>query len=121
MPMSFVSKMYTLCNSPAALKLFLNDPSSTGSWASVKFLMSYMNFVPALEPEKFDVCPILLTQPAEDLWSPLELSALVLSRVKKAKITKVMLENAGQYPLEDPVLEQMVEAIVGFWRELSPK
>ncbi|GAD92597.1 hypothetical protein FG00124.1 [Paecilomyces variotii No. 5] len=119
-PMSLASKMSTLCNDPDALKIFLADRTSGGSWASMHFLSTYGNYKPALEPEDFDVCPILLTQPAEDRWTPLHLSERVLSRVKKVPVKTVQLENAGHYPLEDPGLQQMVDAIVQFLREVVP-
>jgi pimeloyl-ACP methyl ester carboxylesterase len=67
-----------------------------------------------MEPEAFDVCPILLTQPAKDRWSPLHLSELFLRRVRKVPVTTVMLDNAGHYPIEQPGLKQMLDAIVSF-------
>ncbi|KAJ9327828.1 hypothetical protein DTO027B5_3627 [Paecilomyces variotii] len=84
------------------------------------FLSTYASYKPALEPEEFDVCPILLTQPVKDKWTPLHLSELVLSRVKKVPVKIVELENAGHYPLEDPGLQQMADAIIEFLRELVP-
>jgi len=113
-PMRAASKMHTLCNNPKALKVFLSDCSSAGNWASMAFLASYMTYQPALEPENFDVCPILLTQPAEDAWTPLHLSELVLNRIQKVSIQVEMLENAGHYPLEEPGLTQMHDAIDRF-------
>ncbi|KAJ9227445.1 hypothetical protein DTO271D3_1452 [Paecilomyces variotii] len=120
LPMSLASKMSALVNNPDALKVFLADRSSAGSWASMHFLSTYATYKPALEPEDFDVCPILLTQPAKDKWTPLHLSELVLSRVKKVPVKIVELENAGHYPLEDPGLQQMADAIIEFLRELVP-
>ena len=32
-----------------------------------------MTHAPAIEPEAFDACPVLLTQPAQDRWTPLPL------------------------------------------------
>ncbi|KAI8065612.1 Alpha/Beta hydrolase protein [Gongronella butleri] len=119
LPMSVASKMSTLVNDPDALKIFLADKSSAGSWATMRFLSSYATYTPALEPEDFDVCPILLTQPKEDKWTPLHLSQLVLSRINKVPVRIVELENAGHYPLEDPGLQQMVDAILVFLNELS--
>ncbi|OAL45534.1 alpha/beta-hydrolase [Pyrenochaeta sp. DS3sAY3a] len=113
-PMSLASKMSTLVNNEAALKVFLSDITSAGSAASMHFLSTYSSYKPAMEPELFDVCPILLTQPAEDRWTPLELSKLFLPRITKAPVTIVELGNAGHYPLEDPGLQQLEDAIVQF-------
>ncbi|KAL1962235.1 hypothetical protein VTN77DRAFT_9891 [Rasamsonia byssochlamydoides] len=111
-PMALPAKMSTLVNNPDALRVFFADKSSAGSWASMRFLSTYMTYEPAVEPEQFDVCPILLTQPVEDRWSPLWISELFLSRVKKVPVKIVELENAGHYPLEDPGLQQMADAII---------
>lgn len=120
LPMSLASKMSALVNNSDALRLFLADPSSAGSWASMHFLSTYSSYKPALEPEDFDVCPVLLTQPNEDKWTPLHLSELFLSRIKKVSVKTVDLENAGHYPLEDPGLEQMADAIIKFLHEAEP-
>jgi pimeloyl-ACP methyl ester carboxylesterase len=114
LPMTMASKMYTLCNDPKALKACLSDKSSAGNWATVAFLNSYLYYEPKIEPEDFDICPILLTQPAEDKWTPLHLSNPVLSKISKVSTKVVMLENAGHYPFEMPGLQQMQDAVYEF-------
>lgn len=52
---------------------FLSDGSSAGNWVPARFLATYMTHAPAIEPEAFTACPILLTQPAQDRWTPLAL------------------------------------------------
>jgi len=118
LPMSLASKMHALVNDKAALKACMADKTSAGNWVATRFLASYMNYTPAIEPEAFDVCPILLTQPAEDRWTPLHLSELFLRRVRRVSVKKIMLENAGHYPIEMPGLDQMVEAISDFLGEV---
>lgn len=115
-PMRLVSKMRALVNDEAALKAFYADETSAGSWVSLAFLASYSGYVPALEPEEFDVCPILLTQPAQDRWTPLHLSTLFLDRINKVPVNKVRLDNAGHYPIEQPGLQQMHDAVAQFAR-----
>lgn len=119
MPMRLASKMHTLVNNPAALRVFLADRSSAGNWATLRFLDSYLRYQPAIEPADFDICPILLAQPAEDRWTPIALSELTLRKVTRAPVTRVMLAEAGHYPLEQPGLTQMVEAIVEFVESLT--
>jgi pimeloyl-ACP methyl ester carboxylesterase len=113
-PMSLASKMSALANNPDAMKVLLRDRTSAANWVSVRFLASYGSYIPAVEPENFEACPILLTQPAEDRWSPLHLSQLVLTRITKVPVQTVMLDNAGHYPLEEPGLQQMQDAIADF-------
>jgi len=66
------------------------------------------------QAESHTVCPILLTQPDADRWTPLGLSELVLRRVTRVPVTRVLLTGAGHYPLEQPGLTQMTEAILAF-------
>ncbi len=114
MPMSLVSKMSALVNNKAALKACLRDKTSAGKWVTMKFLSSFTAYQPVIEPEEFAVCPILLTQPEKDTWTPLHLSKLFLIRVNRVPTKVVMLENAGHYPLEQPGLTQMCDAVVDF-------
>lgn len=118
MPMSLASKMSALVNNKEALNVFMKDKTSAGNAMSMAFLSSYLTYKPEMEPENFNVCPILLTQPAEDRWTPLHLSKLFLSRIRKVPVKIVMLENAGHYPLEQPGLSQMVDTIDHFYREV---
>lgn len=118
-PMGWASKMSALANNPAAMKVFLSDKTSAGNAMSVRFLDSYMNYAPAVEPADFDACPILLTQPAEDRWTPRHLSTPVLSQIRRVPVDEVSLDNAGHYPLEDPGLQQMVDAIDAFVRRVT--
>jgi pimeloyl-ACP methyl ester carboxylesterase len=118
-PMTLASKMSALTNDPEALKVMLKDDSSAANWVSVKFLAEYGSYQPAVEPADFDACPVLLTQPAEDRWTPYELSQPVLDKITKVPVKRVMLENAGHYPLEEPGLTQMQSAIVDFIRSVA--
>ncbi len=116
MPMRLASKMWALVNDEAALKVWLSDKRSAGNAMTMAFLSSYVAYRPVVAPEDFEVCPVLLTQPAADRWTPLHLSEPFLARIKKVPVTTVMLENAGHYPLEQPGLSQMVDAIDAFYR-----
>ena len=108
-------------NDEAALRAFYADSTSAGAWVSLAFLASYSGYAPAIEPEDFDVCPILLTQPAQDRWTPLHLSNLFLDRIRKVQVRKTMLDNAGHYPIEQPGLRQMHDAVVQFARDCSER
>ncbi|MFJ4188431.1 alpha/beta hydrolase [Kitasatospora sp. NPDC089509] len=113
-PMSLASKMSALANDPGAMRVFMKDRTSAANWVSVRFLDRYLNYAPAVEPEDFDACPVLLTQPAEDRWTPHHLSVPFLSRITRVPVETVLLENAGHYPLEEPGLTRMEEAIADF-------
>jgi alpha-beta hydrolase superfamily lysophospholipase len=118
-PMWLASKMHMLCNNPKALKIMMKDSSAGGSWNSAAFMASHAGYRALVEPEEFNVCPVLLTQPKEDPWTPKWVSDLFLERIKKVSVKVVELEGAGHYPFEEPGLQQMVDAIVAFLKEVS--
>lgn len=113
LPMSLVSKMYALTNDPQALKIMLNDNTSAGNAMSIKFLNSYMNYKPKYNLSSFTQCPVLLTQPAEDHWTPLQLSQPVLERLSVPHQV-VMLPKGGHYPVEAEALEQLKKSSIAF-------
>ncbi|KTT81055.1 alpha/beta fold hydrolase [Mammaliicoccus sciuri] len=113
-PMKIVSKMYTLVNNDTILKIMLDDKSSAGNLATMTFLDSYGNYKPEVEPEMFDTCPVLLTQPSLDRWTPKYLSVPFLFELKKVEHEIIDLENGGHYPVEQPALDELVEAIDNF-------
>jgi alpha-beta hydrolase superfamily lysophospholipase len=77
-------------------------------------LSTYLDYQPVVEPEDFDICPVLLTQPAADRWTPLHLAEPFLAKITQVPVTRVMLEDGGHYPIEQSALDQMVAAIADF-------
>jgi alpha-beta hydrolase superfamily lysophospholipase len=119
MPMWLASKMHTLVNNNELLRIMMKDPASAGRWNSMHFIATHGSYKPALEPEEFDVCPMLLTQPVEDKWTPQWITDAFFAKVKKVETKIVQLEGAGHYPIEEPGLKQMGDAIIEFLRKLS--
>ena len=115
--MSLSSKMDALVNDEAALDAMLRDETSAGNKVNMKFLAEYSSYVPEMEPEEFDVCPILLTQPEKDRWTPQFLSDLVLDKIKKVPVRKEILRNGSHYPIEKEALEDLHNFILEFINE----
>lgn len=111
-PMRFAGNMRALVNSRAAMRLFLADETSAANWVSLRFLQSYLSFTPEAEPEEFARCPLVFLQPELDRWTPAALSEMFLSRIERVRVHRVTLTNAGHYPIEEPGLTQLHDAIV---------
>ena len=105
--------MYALTNDPDALKIMLSDNTSAGNSMSIKFLNSYMNYKPKYDLSNFTQCPVLLTQPAEDHWTPLELSKPLMNRLSVPHQV-VMLPKGGHFPVEAEALEQLKKSSIEF-------
>lgn len=105
--MKDVSKMTALVNNKTALDIFLADDASAGAKVQLQFLNDYMTYRSAIPVTEFDKCPILLTQPELDRWTPLELSDISMKGIK-APYTVKILEGAGHYPMEEKGLRQLI-------------
>lgn len=117
MKMSIPSKMSALVNDPACLKVMLNDATSGGNKVSMRFMNSYMTYAPEVEPENFNVCPVLLTQPDADKWTPQWLSDPFLDKLTHVKVTRTTLRNGSHYPIEETALTDLYEAMRSFIEE----
>lgn len=112
-PVKSVANMQKIVNRKELLKIMLKDKAGAGSFVSIDFLISMMNMIPLIEPEDFEICPVLMVHPAKDDWTPVEASRLFFDRIKTEK-KLVMLENAGHFPIEQPGLAQFEAACVEF-------
>ena len=104
--------MKAIVNDERILSLLLRDKRGAGSSVYLGFLCSMMESVPAAEPEAFGL-PLLLCHPEKDRWTPERISRLFFDRIRGAKELRV-LENAGHFPIEQPGIGQLEEAIVSF-------
>jgi len=116
--MKDVSKMDCLVNNDKALEIFLKDDASAGAKVQLQFLSEYMTYKLPIPVEEYDKCPILLTQPELDRWTPLELSEISMKGIK-APYTVKILEGGGHYPMEEKALKQLTEYADDFIKNLK--
>ncbi len=117
-PMKAVSKMNHLVNDKKALKILLHDSASGGASVQTQFLASYASYRSPIAVNTFDKCPILLTQPEKDGWTPIELSKLSMNGIK-APFTIKILKGAGHYPVEEQGLKQLTAFAHEFIQKLK--
>lgn len=117
MKMSICSKMSALCNHEGCQKELIHDKTSGGNSVSMRFIESYMNAPFDIQPEDFDICPVLLTQPELDRWTPLHLSEPFLKRIKKVPVKIEILSGGGHYPVEPQALKELHQHILNFISE----
>ena len=115
--MSIPSKMKALVNDRKCLDIMMSDWTSAGNRVTMEFLYSYVTYEPDMEPEDFIVCPVLLTQPEKDGWTPQFLSDSFLDRIVKAPVTKTLLRNGSHYPVEKEALTDLQKYILSFVRK----
>jgi alpha-beta hydrolase superfamily lysophospholipase len=118
LPMKWVSKMNLLTNNKEALNIFIKDNASGGASVQLQFLHEYLTYKQTIPVQDFDRCPILLTQPQKDDWTPLELSKLSLKGLKSTLLIKI-LEEGGHYPMEEKALQQLIKYADEFIQSLT--
>lgn len=84
-----------------------------------RFLRTLMTYAPALEPEAFGVCPVLLVHPGADQMTPIAISRRFFDRLAGDKRMAV-LEGASHMPTEHPGVDQLEAEVVRFLRGIQP-
>jgi alpha-beta hydrolase superfamily lysophospholipase len=120
LPVRWFSNMKGIANDPELIRLFCTDPIGGGNWVTVRFMHSLMSIRPDVEPQDFDLCPVLFAQPAADRWTTIASSRPFFDRIKGPK-QLVMLENCGHMPIEEPGVTQLEEACAAFLANLSQR
>jgi len=59
-PIKMTTKMWAMANDPSFVSKLKKDKVGSGSWVYLKFLRTLFEAEPAIEPEKFTQCPIIL-------------------------------------------------------------
>lgn len=114
-PMAHATNMRAIANSEAVTAIVRRDPLGGGRIVPARFLRTWMRYSPQREPHVITV-PVLLAHPADDHWTPTELSERFFNKLTGPK-RLVTLENCGHFPLEEPGLTQLETAVREFVTE----
>ncbi|MGH2878105.1 MAG: alpha/beta fold hydrolase [Solirubrobacteraceae bacterium] len=117
LPMAMLANMKAIANDPAVARLAQDDKLGGGKTVPARFLRTWIDYVPAIEPEQSQV-PVLLAHPAADRWTPTGLSEHFLRRLA-GPAQLVTLKNCGHFPLEEPGLSQLEVAFANFAAKIS--
>lgn len=112
-PARAISRLEAITNDPAFSQVFIEDEHVGRARINLRFYRSMTRFHPEIAPEDFRVCPVLLVHPAEDRWTPYEVSRPFFERIAGEK-QLVLLEGCGHFPYEEPGVHQLREAVAGF-------
>jgi len=113
LPMAYMTKMHGISNDPELAALCASDRMGGGNWVPAGFLRTLMTQDPAMEPEAFDRCPILLVHPGADRMTDISLSRRFFDRLACDK-RMVVLEGTSHMPTEPVGLEQLQSAVLDF-------
>lgn len=113
LPLKWFANMQALCNTPAINDIVTRDPLAAAMRSPLRFMNSLFTVTPAIEPDNFDACPVLLAQPAADRWTTLAASQPFFDRIRGPK-KLAMLDGCGHYPIEAPGVNQLDCALAAF-------
>ena len=116
--MAYVSKMDRISNRPELSALVKSDRLGGGSWVPARFLRTLLTTPPAIEPEDFDLCPVLLAHPGNDRMTDITLSRRFFDRLAAPK-RMVVLDGASHMPTEHPGVDQLEAAVLYFMKSLG--
>lgn len=116
-PVKWFSRMHAIANDPVLVRVFLSDQFGAGNSMSVHFLNTLFSPQPALEPEEFHQCPVLLVHPAADQWTTVQASRQFFDRLPVSK-RLVLLDQCGHFPIEEPGLTQLKDAVLAFLQDV---
>jgi len=111
--MRLLAPLERMSSIPAVNALCRTDPQGGGRRVALGLLRTWMTYRPAIEPEAFDRCPVLLAHPLADRWTPVAWSRETLDRVPGAK-RFVGLERCEHWPLERPGLATLTGELAAF-------
>jgi alpha-beta hydrolase superfamily lysophospholipase len=109
-PVSWICKMRLMSLHPDISDLVARDPMGGGNRVPLSFIASWMSYTPPVEPEDFTVCPILVTHPELDAWTPPPLTQDFYNRLTVPR-RWVILKNAGHFPVEVPGIIELREQV----------
>lgn len=119
LPMAYMSKMGNISNKPELSRLVKSDRIGGGSWVPARFLRTFMTTAPAVEPEQFTQCPVLLAHPGVDRMTDIALSRRFFERLAAPK-RMVVLDGASHMPTEHPGVDQLEAAVLEFMASVAP-
>jgi alpha-beta hydrolase superfamily lysophospholipase len=118
LPMALMSRMNRISNKPALSALVQSDRLGGGNWVPARFLRTLMTTAPAIEPEQFTKCPVLLAHPGVDRMTDIALSRRFFDRLAAPK-RMIVLDGASHMPTEHPGVDQLEASVAEFLKELS--
>ncbi len=117
-PVRWFTHMQRMSRDPALTALVCADPLGGGNRLPLGLLASLFDTAPALEPEQFQRCPVLMLHPACDDWTPVAISDRSFQRLA-APGQRVLLEACGHFPIEHPGLDQLRDALLPFVQRIA--
>lgn len=114
LPMAYMSKMQNISQNAALSRVCMTDRLGGGNIVPARFLRTFMTAKPAIEPEAFTDCPLLLAHPGEDRMTDIAHSQRFFDRLACEK-QMVVLPGASHMPVEEEGARVLERSAVDFF------
>jgi len=118
LPMAYMSKMNNISQNAALSRICMTDRLGGGNIVPARFLRTFMTAAPAIEPEAFTDCPVLLAHPGEDRMTDITHSRRFFDRLACEK-EMVILPGASHMPVEEKGARVLEHAAIEFFSRLQ--
>jgi alpha-beta hydrolase superfamily lysophospholipase len=115
-PMSAVADLRRMSRSAALSRQCAADPRGGGARVPLGFLASYLAY--RHTGPRAATAPVTLVHPDHDSWTPMELSARVLRRLR-APSRLVPLRGCGHFPVEEPGLGDLLDEVASVMADVG--
>jgi alpha-beta hydrolase superfamily lysophospholipase len=120
LPMAYMSKMHNISQNAALSRICMTDRLGGGNIVPARFLRTFMNAAPAIEPEAFRDCPVLLAHPGEDRMTDITHSQRFYDRLACEK-SMVILPGASHMPIEPSGARVLEAEAIQFFQRLAER
>ena len=117
-PMRWVANLNRMSRDPRLSQLCARDMRGGGARVPLGFFASYLRYQHT--PPEHMRTALTLVHPSRDGWTPIELSIRFLRRVT-APAKVVMLRECGHFPIEEPGITDLLDALCELASYLSAR
>lgn len=117
-PVRHLGRIHAISNDAELSRLVAGDPCGGRTNLPLSFLKSIMTTAPAVAPEAFRRCPVLLVHPGADQMTQITFSRRFFDRLAAPKRLAI-LDQAGHWPIEEPGATQMRKEVRTFLENLE--
>ncbi len=115
LPLWLTTPLKAMSSNSKMQSYFLRDAFIGASWKPARFFRTLHQY----QCQSWQLgCPLLLTHPGADVWTPTELSLLVYERIEGQKHF-VELSNGSHLPIEQPAYQELSAATREFLQAIS--
>ena len=111
LPLTAIAPMELIANDPGLTEAVAADPRGGAGAMPLGWFRTLVAGGPVIAPERYSGPPVTLVHPAEDRWTPAEVSLAFHSRLPGDAHAAHLLEGSGHFPVEEPGFSRLLEVL----------